>query len=111
MGGSEMYARGLVAALAKPKWVDVPFADVSMRVRNTCSKKSQRAASTSARTAATGPSGRRNSGVSGLHPINATSGPIVSKPPEQPHVLRYKLRKVEVQEVVQRHDARLGSRR
>ena len=35
-----------------------------MRVRRTCSKKSHRAASTSARTAATAPSGRRNSGVS-----------------------------------------------
>jgi hypothetical protein len=45
------------------------------------------------------------------HPIGVTSGAIVREPPEQPHVTGYKRWKVEVQQVVQRHDPRLRRRR
>jgi hypothetical protein len=45
------------------------------------------------------------------HPIGATGCPIVREPPKEPYAMRYKLRKVEVQQIVQCYDARLRRRR
>jgi hypothetical protein len=45
------------------------------------------------------------------HPISPTCGSVVRVATKEPYVTRNKRRKIEVQEIVQRHDARPRSRR